>query len=152
MIGQNIGARQHERVNKIIRNMLLMSLVMALVVGALFLTIPDFFYALFTDDTAVIEFGRVFLRIMSVGCIVVGFSGAMKSIVTGAGAALLSLIIGILDGVMRILICLLFFYVFHQEVQSYFWGAAFCQLVPGIVCLVYYLSGKWKTKKLLSES
>jgi putative MATE family efflux protein len=151
MIGQNLGARKIDRVKKIMHRMLVTSMCIAVVCAALFLLIPNQLYQMFTDDVQVIEFGETFLRIMSIGCLVLGFSGTMKSISTGAGAALLSLILGVMDGICRILVCLIFYYVIKQGAQSYFWGAALCQLVPGLIAMGYYLSGKWKTKKLLTE-
>lgn len=151
MIGQNLGARKVDRVKEIMRKMLVISLAIGVLVAILFLTVPKLFYSVFTNDPEVIEYGVTYLRIMSVGCIVVAFSGVMKSISTGAGAAMLSLILGIMDGVSRVLVCLFFAYVLLQGAESYFWGAALCQLLPGIIAMSYYLSGKWKTKKLLSE-
>ena len=34
---------------------------------------------------------------------------------------------------------------------GYFMGIAFSRILPGILCFAYYLSGKWKTRKLLSD-
>lgn len=151
MMGQSIGARKHDRVYKIMWTSLLCSGVVAVVIAGLFLTIPDALYSLFTNDAEVIEMGRTFLKIMSLGILIMAAANCFKGIATGAGAALLSLLIGVLDGVSRILACLVFYYVFHQGAVSYFWGAAFCMLIPGIISAVYFFSGKWKTKKLLSE-
>lgn len=151
MIGQNLGARKVDRVQEIIRKMLLVSMIMGLIAAVLFWTIPQQLYSIFTNDPEVISYGRVFLQIMSVGCLVVAFAGVFKSISTGAGAAGLSLAIGILDGVCRVLVCIFFANVLKLGAPSYFWGAALCQLVPGLTALGYYLSGKWKTKKLLME-
>lgn len=151
MMGQSIGARNHDRVYKIMWTALLCSGVVAVVIAGLFLTIPDALYSLFTNDAEVIEMGRTFLKIMSLGILIMAAANCFKGIATGAGAALLSLLIGVLDGVSRILACLVFYYVFHQGAVSYFWGAAFCMLIPGVISAVYFFSGKWKTKKLLSE-
>lgn len=152
MIGQNLGARKPERVKKTLLSTLACNMTVAVAVIFVFLAFPRELFRLFTQEQEVMDFGVIFLRIMSVGMVIVAFSGCFKSIATGAGAAGLCLLLGILDGVCRILVCQLFFYVFHQGVQSYFWGAAFCMLVPGILSFCYFLSGKWKTKKLLSES
>lgn len=151
MIGQNLGARKIDRVKEVMHKMLMTTMAIAVCCAGLFWAIPNQLYSLFTDDPAVITYGETFLAIMSVGCLVLGFSGAMKSISTGAGAAMLSLILGVMDGVCRILVCLFFYYVVKQGAQSYFWGAALCQLVPGLIAMSYYLSGKWATKRLLSE-
>lgn len=151
MIGQNLGARKIDRVHEVLRKMLIGSMIIGIIVAILFLTIPDALYSVFTSDSEVIEYGRVFLRIMSVGCLLVAFAGTYKAISTGAGTAGLSLAIGVLDGVCRVLICLYFAHMLQQGAPSYFWGAALCQLVPGLTALGYYLSGRWKTKKLLTE-
>ena len=126
-------------------------MVIGIIAALLFWVIPGPLYSVFTNDPEVIAYGSVFLHIMSVGCIVVAYSGAFKSITTGAGAATLSLIVGVLDAVCRILICLFTANVLKLGAPAYFWGAAFCQLIPGLICMLYFFSGKWKTKKLLTE-
>lgn len=151
MIGQNLGARKPERVREIMRKMLMTTFAIGIVCAALFWLVPNQLYMLFTDDADVIAYGEVFLQIMSVGCLVVGYSGAMKSISTGAGAAMLSLSMGVMDGVSRILVCLFADYALQQGAQSYFWGAALCQLLPGVMAMCYYLSGQWERKKLLVD-
>lgn len=152
MVGQNIGARKHDRVIKILWTTLAVTMCLGTAAAFIFLAFPKPLYRLFTVDQEVIEFGVTFLRIMSVGCLVVAFSGTFKSMSTGAGAAGLSFIIGVLDGVCRIAICLFCTGVLNMGGIGYFWGAALCQLIPGVVSLLYSLSGKWKTKKLLSET
>lgn len=151
MIGQNLGAQRQDRVKKTMWYTLACNFSVAFVVCAVFLLFPRQLFRLFTNEAQVIEFGVVFLRIMSVGMLVVAFASCFKSIATGAGAAGLCFLLGILDGVCRILVCLLFFHVFRQGVQSYFWGAAFCMLVPGLISFFYFITGRWKKKKLLSE-
>ncbi len=151
MHGQNLGARKIDRVRKTIREMLMISLSIGAVAAALFLVIPKPLFSIFTNDPEVIEYGVTYLSIMAVGCLVAAFAGTMKSIATGAGAAMLSLVLGVMDAVCRILVCLVFAYGFHQGAESYFWGAALCQLIPGMIAGGYYLSGRWKTKKLLSQ-
>ena len=151
MIGQNLGAKKHLRVKCIVKNTLISTLCIACIVSSLFWLIPKPLYGIFTTDPAVMEYGVTFLRIMSVASIISAFSITFKAVATGSGAAGLCLIIGVMDGVCRVLICLLISTLFHTGASDYFWGAAFCQLLPGIVSLVYFLSGKWQTKKILSE-
>lgn len=141
----------YDRVREVMGKMLLISLCMAAVVSVLFLTIPQTLYSVFTPDPDVIAYGVVYLRIMALGCIVMAYAGAFKSISTGAGAALLSLILGVLDAVCRVAVCLIASTFFDPTASAYFWGAALCQLVPGIISMMYFFSGKWKTKELLTE-
>jgi Na+-driven multidrug efflux pump len=152
MVGQNIGAKKLKRVSQVLWCALAVTLCFAILVMAAFILFPTQLYSLFTNDTEVMEFGRTYLRILAIGMPVIAISSCFKSISTGSGAALLSLFIGVSDGISRILVCLLAYHVFNQGVESYFWGAAFCMLIPGIASMIYFFSGKWKTKKLLSET
>lgn len=152
MIGQNLGAKKPERVKGILWNTLACNMVVAAVVIAIFLSFPRELFGLFTAEAEVIAFGVTFLRIMSVGMVIIAFSGCFKSIATGVGDAPLCFILGVLDGLGRILACLIFYHVFHQGVVSYFWGAAFCMLMPGLISFFYFITGQWKKRKLLSES
>lgn len=152
MVGQNIGAKKPKRVSQILAWALVVSMGFSIVVMAMFLLIPSQLYSLFTTDAEVIEFGHTFLRILAIGMPVICIASCFKSISTGSGAALLSLFIGVSDGVSRILVCLIAYHLFNQGSQSYFWGAAFCMVVPGLASMAYFFSGKWKTKKLLSET
>lgn len=151
MMAQNIGAKKFDRTKKTMWTTLCLTLCMAMVVVAVYQFIPKPLYRLFTTDEAVIEMGVIYLNIMSVGAIVHAYGATFKSITTGAGAYKLSFVVGLLDGVSRILACVVFEQVFHQGAQSYFWGAALCFLLPGIVSMIYFLSGTWERKKLLSE-
>lgn len=152
MIGQNLGAKKPERVKGILWNTLACNMVVAAVVIAVFLVFPKQLFGLFTTEPEVMEFGVTFLRIMSVGMVIIGFAGCFKSIATGVGDAFLCFILGVLDGIGRIAACLIFFYVFQQGVVSYFWGAAFCMLMPGLISFFYFITGQWRKRKLLSES
>lgn len=152
MMGQNIGAREFERVKKTLYMTLCCALMCSFFCAILFLCAPGPLYRLFTADEQTIAFGAAFLRIMAAGCVVTSIAGPFKAIVTGAGAAGLSLIIGILDGVCRVLVCLIAVQVLHYGVSGYFWGAALCQAVPGMICMGYFWSGKWKTKRLLVDA
>lgn len=150
MMGQNLGARKFNRVKKTLYITLCCALTCSFFCVILFLCAPDPLYRLFTTDEETIAFGATFLRIMAVGCIVTSIAGPFKAVVTGAGAAGLSLIIGILDGLCRVVVCLVAVQIFHCGVAGYFWGAALCQAIPGLTCLGYFLSGKWKTKHFLA--
>lgn len=151
MIGQNLGARQINRVKRIYLTTLCCTMVCGTLVAILFLGIPKTLFRLFTEEPDVVEYGVVFLRIMAVGSIVGAFSGAFRSIATGAGEEKLCLIIGLGDATCRIAICMIFDDILKWGSTSYFWGAALCQLIPGLIALSYFISGKWKTKKLMAE-
>lgn len=72
--------------------------------------------------------------------------------VTGYGFVELGFAIGVLDGVIcKIGLSLIFLNVIGLGETSFWWGTALSRFLPGCLCLGYFLSGKWKTRKLLSD-
>ena len=80
------------------------------------------------------------------------FVGAFQAMVNGSGFVELGFIIGILDGIIcKIGLSIIFVYIFHMGYIGYFWGIACSRILPGLVCFIYFISGKWKVRKLLIE-
>lgn len=151
MIGQNLGARKIDRVKKVQNYTLLGAVCFGLMGSALFLTMPKLMFRIFTEDAAVIEYGVTYCRVMALACVVHAVASSYKCMATGAGEAMLSFFIGIFDGVSRIIVCLIAVNVFDAGVMGYYMGTALCHALPGLVSFGYYISGKWKTKKLLVD-
>lgn len=153
MVGQNLGAKKADRARKTILYTWGFCMIVAAVSSVMFLMIPKPLYRLFTSDNAVIEFGVTYLRIMVMTIFVNGTTGAFQSMVTGCGFVSLGFVLGIVDGVIsRIGFSLLFLYVFGAGVESFFWGTAFSRTLTGVIVVAYFLSGKWKTRKLLTDT
>lgn len=152
MTGQNLGARKTERAGKITLCTFGAATFCATMAAIPMLLIPDRMFALFTDDPAVIELGSVYLRILVVLVYSSAFTGSFQTMVTGSGFVTLGFAIGVLDGlVCRVGLSWLFANVLGMGYIGLFWGASTARIIPGLLCLGYYLSGKWKTRKLLTE-
>ena len=152
MIGQNLGARRTDRCEKTVWGTLACTMILATVTSAVGLIWGDALYGVFTKDPEVVELGRVFMRIMVATFYCGALMGPFFAMVNGSGFASMGFVIGILDVVFRVGISLLFEALFHLGVASYWWGNALARVGPMIICMVYYFSGKWKTRKLLTES
>lgn len=152
MIGQNLGAQKHDRAAKTVWVTLYMSMTVACVASVLAWLLPEQMFGLFTNEATVKELGVVFLQIMTLHFFCSAFVGAFQSMVTGCGFVELGFAIGVLDGVIcKIGFSLLFLYALGVGETSFWWGTAVSRLLPGILCLVYFLSGKWRTRRLLTE-
>lgn len=153
MVGQNLGAKKPQRARKTILCTWGFCMVVAAVSSVMFVCIPKPLYRLFTSDTEVIDFGVTYLRIMVMTIFVAATTGAFQSMVTGSGFVSLGFVLGIVDGVVsRIGFSLLFLNVFHKGIESYFWGTAFSRTLTGVIVVSYFLSGRWATRKLLTDS
>jgi Na+-driven multidrug efflux pump len=72
--------------------------------------------------------------------------------VTGSGFIVMDFMIGVLDGVIcKIGLCLLFVKVLKMGYVGYFWGVDASRILPGILCFLYFMSGKWRNRKLLGK-
>ena len=152
MVGQNLGAEKTERAGKVTWSTLAMTLVCAVFASFLCLKIPKEIYGIFTTDEAVKELGVLYLQIMVIHFFASSFVGAFQAMVNGSGFVELGFIIGILDGIIcKIGLSIIFVYIFHMGYIGYFWGIACSRILPGLVCFIYFISGKWKVRKLLIE-
>lgn len=152
MMGQNIGAKKYDRVKKILYTTLACSSVFALISCLIALFLPRQAYSLFSTDPEVIEFGVTYLRIAIIAFVCSPIQGSYGAVVTGSGNAKLSFIIGFTDGViLRLGISFLFANALNMGVIGFFFGNSLARLGPVVLSLTYYYSGKWKTRKLLSE-
>ena len=152
MIGQNLGAKKHDRAARTVLSTLKMALMVACFAGALAWLVPREMFSLFTNVEEVKDLGTVFLHIMTIHFFCSAFVGAFQSMVTGCGFVELGFAIGILDGVIcKIGFSLIFLNLLGVGETSFWWGTAVSRFLPGCLCLWYFLSNKWKTRKMLSD-
>ena len=152
MIGQNLGAKKYDRAEKTVWNMLWMSMLVAVMATCLAWIVPRQMYAMFTNEEPVKELGTVFLHIMTLHFFCSAFVSTFQSMVTGSGFVTLGLGIGLLDGVVcKIGFSLIFLNLLGLGETSFWWGTAVSRFLPGCLCLWYFLSGRWKTRKMLSD-
>ncbi len=152
MIGQNLGARKYDRAKKVVYKALIVSSIMAALNCLLALTVPKQIFRIFSEDPEVIEFSVIFMRINVITFILAGIMGPYSAMITGDGNANLSLLIGILDGVvLRIGISVFMANVLDFGVLGYFYGNALARIAPCFITTIYFYSGRWKRRKLLVE-
>lgn len=152
MIGQNLGARKYERVRQTVWTSLACTLALATAGSVLALTIPEVLYGFFTNDPEVIGLGVVYMRILVITFYLAACLGTFQAVITGCGFAAFGFVIGMLDGVVcRIGFSLLFVYGMDMGITGFFYGNAMARSIPAVICFLYFISGRWKTRKLLVE-
>ena len=152
MVGQNIGAGKPERVKKIVRAAAVITLSAALVLSAVALLFPRAVFGAFTHDGAVLAFAPAFMLISALIFLLSAVMCPYEAVITGTGNAGLSLLGGLLDGVVfRICFSFLFAVYAGMGVRGFFLGDALARLGPILVGGVYYYSGAWKRRKKLLD-
>ncbi|MDO4193855.1 MAG: MATE family efflux transporter [Erysipelotrichaceae bacterium] len=152
MVGQNIGARKYDRVKQIVRTTITLSGSICVLLILICILLPAQLYRLFTVDPEVIEFGKTYLHICIIIFCCTPFQGSFNAVIQGTGNAKLSFLAGFLDGViLRLGISFFLAYVMNMGVTGFFYGNALARLGPLSVGTWYWISGKWKERKLLTE-
>lgn len=151
MIGQNLGAKKIDRCKKVVHGTLVVTVAIATLTSALGLFGSDLLYKVFTEDPLVIEAGRLYMRVMVVTYYAGAVMGPYFAMVNGSGFASMGFVIGLLDVAFRIGISLGVEAIFHLGAVSFYWGNALARVGPMIICMIYFYSGKWQTRKLLTE-
>lgn len=152
MIGQNLGAKKHDRARQVVHWALGSTVLMAGLIGLLVYFFPRSVFGIFTKDEAVLEMGVVYLHIMIIHFFASAVTGSYQSMVIGSGNAPLNFLIGIMDGVIcKIGLSLVFISFFDMGVFGYFWGTALSRIIPGLMCMIYFYGGTWKKSRLLKN-
>lgn len=152
MVGQNLGAKKIDRAKKIVFTTMGLVAVFACISSFIALVFPRQAFGIFTKDLEVIEFGVTYLRINLIVFALSPFQGSFGSLITGSGHTKLNFLAGLLDGViLRLGISFFMAYTLNMGVVGFFFGNALARLGPTTVGTIYYLSGKWKTRKLLAD-
>ncbi|MBR5338443.1 MAG: MATE family efflux transporter [Lachnospiraceae bacterium] len=150
MVGQNYAAKKFDRVKQVVYFSWIFSFIYTFAFLAYYLPFGDSLFALFTNDPAVIAMSAdfryaIFWEFLFL-CIMRGTNGLIQ----GIGFANLSLALGILDGVvLRIGLSVLFGLVFNMGFVGFVLGFGLAPIGISIPGMIYFFSGKWKTRKAL---
>lgn len=147
MVGQNIGAKKYDRVKKVMVSIYKITLLVAVVLSALFIFFPEQIYGIFTSEQAVIELGVSYVPV-----VVLIFFGntarsGMNALINGSGNTTVNFVTAILDGIiLRIGLGLLFGLALNMGYLGFFLGDALAGFTPFFIGVVFYISGRWKTE------
>lgn len=148
MVGQNLGAKQYERVPKILRTVGFCTILISTVFTVVMAGFQDSIYHLFTSDEIVLENAYILLI-----PIILNFYGAATrsiafSLINGSGNTTLNYAVAILDGIIsRIGIAALLGFVVKMGCQGFWYGDALAGFIPFVIGMTYYFSGRWKKLK-----
>ena len=147
MVGQNLGAKEYERVPRILRTVgtctIMISTVFAVGIGMF----QGSVYALFTSHVSVLEAAHILLI-----PIILNFYGSATrsvafSLINGSGNTKLNYAVAVLDGIIsRIGIAALLGFVMKMECLGFWYGDALAGFIPIVIGMCYFISGRWKKR------
>lgn len=145
MVGQNLGAKKLERVPRILRTVMICSMLISTVFAAAMLLFSRQIFDMFTPDADVLAAASI-LVIPAV----LNFYGAATrsmsfSLINGSGNTKLNFAVAIIDGMIsRIGIAALLGFGIGMGCQGFWYGDALAGFMPLVIGMCYYLSGRWK--------
>lgn len=153
MIAQNIGAEKYDRVPKILKTSFALISVVALILCAVMYFDPRAVFGIFSDDAEVLDMAEIYVPVAMLvfsSCI---FRSPMLALISGSGNAKLNLIVALLDGVIcRIGFALFMGLTLNMGIFGFWYGNAVAGFMPFVVGGIYYLTGKWKTRKYIIKN
>ena len=153
MIAQNIGAEKYDRVPKILKTSFALISVVALMLCAVMYFDPRAVFGIFSDDAEVLDMAEIYVPVAMLvfsSCI---FRSPMLALISGSGNAKLNLIVALLDGVIcRIGFALFMGLTLNMGIFGFWYGNAVAGFMPFVVGGIYYLTGKWKTRKYIIKN
>ena len=148
MVGQNIGAEKYDRVPRILVSDFAIMAVITSICSVAVLLFPNAVFGLFTSDDEVLKVCMEFVPVAIVIFIGAAFRAPSNALANGTGNYVVNFAVAILDAiVIRIGLALLLGVHFGMGYHGFWYGDAFAGFTPFFIGILFYLSGKWKTKK-----
>ncbi len=152
MMGQNLGAGQYDRVRKILKASVTITLTTQLVFVALCLIFPSFSFRLFTPDASVVEYAMTWNIAMAAGALAFGSMGPFLSLIQAVGDSKISLGIGLLDAfVGRVATTIVFGIVLKLGAWGLFMGFNLGAYLTAIPAILYYFLVNWKDRGIRAQ-
>ncbi len=154
MVGQNIAAGEFERVKKILKNLAVITVTVAVILSAAIVIFPEQIFSLFTRgrDADVIAIAHGYVPIAILLFFGAASRAIMNALINGSGNYRINFVTAILDGiVLRIGLALLFGLLLDMRHYGFWLGDALAGFTPFWIGLVFYFTGRWKKGNRLKK-
>ena len=151
MAAQNIGAGRHDRAKKTMHTGIMIAFPLCLVFFILGFFFPNWIMTLLTKEADVFAEGVKYLRFFSFDYILVPFLFCINGLLMGSGLTTFTMINGIFSSIaLRIPIAYLFGVVFDMGLSGIALAAPVATIGGLLVAFIYYKTGSWAKKRLIS--
>lgn len=153
MIGQNFGAGKLERVKRIYVLTFAILFVLCALIGGICLLFPVKVFSLFDINPEVLALAPRYMIAAFLTFMAFTLYQPFASLINGMGHASFAFVNGLIDGfVARIGLVWLFNTLLDMGYWGVWLGAALATYVCAIIGTVYFLSGRWRRRKPITET
>jgi putative MATE family efflux protein len=150
MVGQNIGAGKWERVPLIVRSGILIAFLITGTLSLLLFIFRVEALTFFTSDPNVIAEGEAYLKIVVFTFIPFSFMFIISGALRGAGDMVWGMILTVLS-LWVIRVPLVYVLAHFMGAEGIWYGMAISFVSAYLVAGLYYLTGNWKKKALVTH-
>ena len=149
-VGQNVGAKKPERVRQGVRMTVTATVVWCLLMTVVLLVWSDRLFHLFSPEAAVAEAGNYYIRAIMPPYALFGVMYILNGAMRGAGESVFPMTVTILS--MIVLRVPAVYYLANHFGPAYmFYGFGIGWIGGFVLCVTYYLSGRWKKRGSLAD-
>lgn len=142
-IGQNLGAKQHERAKKGAVFGIACSVTLAELVGvAVYFLIPYFAVA-FDDNLQVVEFATRQAHVEALFYCLLAFSHCIAGILRGAGKSAVPMFVMLISWCIIRITYITVTVHFIPKIQVIFWAYPLTWSISSVIFLIYFLKANW---------
>lgn len=147
MVGQNLVAGKIDRVNRILKNIFLITITIVLICSGMICIFPEEIFGLFIEQSAsdVLALARGYVPIAILMFLASSLRATMNALINGSGNTKINFATAILDGiVLRIGLALLFGVALDMRHTGFWLGDALAGFTPFWLGIIFYFTGSWK--------
>lgn len=151
--GQNVGARQYDRVMKGAKQGTILSVSVAAVITVILLLLGKPLMGIFTDTPELINLGMLLLRILAVGYLAMALSQCLAGVMRGAGDTVTPMWISIIQTLgLRMPLAYIMCYLTRSadypngRQECLFISLLIAWLIGALLTAILYKRGKWRRK------
>ena len=152
MVSQNIAAKEQKRAEKVVWWAWIFSMVLTVIFVSLYIFFGKEMFMLFSDDVKVHGMSGIFIQAILWMFPAMAIMRGSNAFIQGIGNAKLGMVLSLLDGVvLRIGLSWLCGIALGWGFYGFVLGYALAPYGCGIPGAIYFLSGKWKKRRVLAE-
>lgn len=145
MVGQNLAAKEYERVKKILKQLAILTLSVSTLMSVAVCLFPDEIFGIFTSESDVLAIAGGYVPVAVLVFYGSALRAVMNALINGSGNYKINFATAILDAiVLRIGLALLFGLALGMEHYGFWLGDALAGFTPFWIGLIFYFSGGWK--------
>ena len=145
--GQNIGAKEYDRVKKGVRFGIVFAMILSEAIGILLFFYADILVALFSRDPSIIIYGVQKSQISSLFLFALALSHVMSGLFRGAGKSMVPMAVMLIFWCIVRVLYIKIGLLFLMDIRVVYWAHPITWLLSAAVFIIYYFKVDWMNQK-----